>query len=147
MIEQRISIENPCHMSWKNLDKIQNSKNRHCNECSIDIKDFTQLSNDEIIEYLSERKKEKVCATMYSVNELTKLTKVQTKVLNWHENIKTNIKNRHFKSVVLVLVGLMIFAVGCKRTVGEPAPLCREELVPDTSTTAPNDSIYVEVCD
>ncbi|MDH5367206.1 MAG: hypothetical protein OEW67_09485 [Cyclobacteriaceae bacterium] len=146
MKEQRISIQEPCHMSWKDLDKIRNSKNRHCSKCSIDIIDFTQRNNNEIIEYLAARKKEKVCAKMYSTNELSKLTKVQKIVLNWHENIKSNVKNGHFKSFVLAFVGLIIITTGSKCAVGEPALTCWEEFVPDTTTADPNDSTYVTVC-
>lgn len=145
-MNNQTSITKPCHMRWKELDKIQNSKNRHCNECSIDIIDFTQMSDKEIIEYLSERNKEKVCAKMYSVDKYSKLSKVQKKVLTWHENIKYNVKNGYFKSVVLALAGLMVIATGCITQVGEPALTCREELVPDTTTVEPNDSIYVETC-
>ena len=145
-MEQKISIKEPCHMRWKDMDKIQDSKNRHCNNCSIDIIDFTQMSNDEIIEYLSARKNEKVCAKMYSVDALSNLSKYQNKVLGWYKKIDSSIKNRYFKSVMLAFVGLMTFTTGC--TVGDPGPpvTCRDEYVPDTTTTDPNDSIYVEVC-
>ena len=136
-------------MKWKELDKIQSSKNRHCNECSIDIIDFTQMSNEEIIGYLSERKAEKVCAKMYSANDLSRLSKFQEKLLNWHEYIKSNVTNTYFKSVSTSLVGLMLFSTGC---IGKPVPPAEptcidEELVPDTTTTEPNDSIIVTKCD
>ncbi len=146
-MNKRISIQQPCHMSWKNLDRIQSSKNRHCSECSIDIIDFTQMSNDEIIKYLSERKIEKVCARMYSVNKNSRYSKVQEVILSWHEYIKSNVHNQHFKTAILALLGLMLFTTGC---VGEPSDddwPCRVEYVPDTTTTDPNDSTYVDICD
>lgn len=145
-MKKRISIQKPCHMSWKNLDTIHNSKNRHCNECSVDIVDFTQMSNDEIIKYLSERKTEKVCARMYSVDKNSKYSKVQEIILSWHEHIKSNVNNRHFKTAILAILGLILFTTGC---MGEPSDddPCRVEFVPDTTTIDPNDSTYVEVCD
>ena len=146
MNNQRVSIQDPCHMNWKGLDKIQNSKNRHCNECSMDIIDFSHLSNEEIIKFLSEREREKVCSKMYSVDKHSNLSKVQNKILNWHENVKSNLKNNYFKSMVLAFAGLMITVTGCVKEVGEPVPPCREEFVPDTTTAVPNDSIIVEIC-
>lgn len=146
MNSQSVTIKKPCHMKWKELDQIENSKNRHCNECSLDIIDFSQMSNEEIIEYLSVRKKEKVCAKMYSADKRSKLSKIQKRVLSWHENIKSNNRNNLFKPVVLALVGLMIIATGCVKAVGEPEGSCREEIVPDTTTVELGDSIVVEIC-
>lgn len=146
MNNKRVSIQEPCPMKWRELDKIQNSKNRHCNECSIDIINFTQMSNEEIIKYLSKRKNEKICAKMYSMDKFSKFSKVQNKALNWHENIKSNLRNGFFKSVVLAIVGLLVILTGCY-TIGEPVVPCRDEFVPDTTTSEPYDSIYVEICD
>lgn len=144
MEKQKISIQQPCYMKWKYLEKIQNSKNRRCGKCAIDIVDFTHMSNEEIIAYISERKTEKVCAKMYSEKNLSK---IQGQVLNWHENVKSNFKNRYFKSIALIFVGLIMFTTGCVEAVGEPAPPCRDELVPDTTTAEPNDSVLVEICE
>lgn len=134
-------------MKWKDLDKINKSKNRHCNECSIDIIDFSQMSNEEIIKYLSERKKERVCAKTFSVDKRSKFSKVQKKVLNWRENSKSKNNYNYLKSVVLVLSGLMLFLTGCRIAVGEPAIPCWNEIVPDTTTVEPGDSIIIEVCE
>ena len=146
IMNRRISIRKPCHISWKDLDTIQSSKNKHCRECSIDIIDFTQMSSDEIVKYLSERKTEKVCARMYSVDKSSRYSKVQELILSWREYIKSNVNNRRFKTAILALLGSMLFTTGC---MGEPSDddPCRVEFVPDTTTTDPNDSTYVEVCD
>jgi hypothetical protein len=133
-------------MTWKDLDKIQNSKNRHCSECQIDIIDFTQMTDDEIIEYLAKHKEEKVCARMYAPNNNSRYSKAQTIILSWHEHIKSNVRNRHFKTVVLGVLGFMLFTSACIGKPSHSGPVCFEELVPDTSTEDPNDSTYVEVC-
>ena len=130
-------------MTWKDLDKIQDSKNRHCSECQIDIIDFTQMSNDEIIAYLSKRKAEKVCAKMYSVNKKSRFARAQSAILCWHEHIKSSLQNRHLKPVILGVLTFLLVTTAC---IGKPAIECFEELVPDTSTADPNDSTYVEIC-
>ena len=147
MNSQRVSIQAPCHMKWNELDKIENSKNRHCNECSLEIVDFSQMSNEEILEYLSQRENEKVCAKMYSVDKLSKFYKVQKRLVNLHNNIKSNYKNNYFKSVVVALSGLMLLVTGCVKAVGLPTVQCWEEFVPDTTTVELGDSIIVEICE
>lgn len=46
-----ISITQPCHQSWQNMNPVKNG--RHCNQCSKMVMDFTKMSNDEILIYLS----------------------------------------------------------------------------------------------
>ncbi len=135
-------IQSPCHMQWKDLNKIKNSKNRHCVECKIDIVDFSQMSNEQILTYLSKNKDKKVCCRMRTINKQTN-NMIQQEVLHWHEKVINNEGNRIFRSFMLGLIGLVMFAVGCQNEdeIGEPA--CIEEYVPDTTTEDPNDSTYV----
>ena len=147
MNEPKITIQKPCYMKWSELNKIENSRNRYCSECSIHIIDFTQMNNEEIINYLNAGHKEKVCVTMFSENESSLAFNIQKKVLYWHENLKSKLKNGYLKSAALFLIGLLLNISGCIKAVGEPAPPCRDELIPDTTTVEPNDSIIVEICE
>ena len=54
-----VIIPEPCHESWEKMTPTQTG--RHCNSCEKTVVDFTAMSNDEIIVYLSERKQERVC--------------------------------------------------------------------------------------
>src|ERR1700740_678527 len=46
-----ISITKPCHETWQAMTPV--SGGRHCQSCCKIVTDFTLMSNDEIIAYLS----------------------------------------------------------------------------------------------
>lgn len=46
-----ISIPQACHESWQQMTPV--SHGRHCQNCCKTVTDFTGMSNDEIINYLS----------------------------------------------------------------------------------------------
>jgi len=46
-----ISIPEPCHQSWQQMTPEANG--RHCRQCSKVVTDFTKMTNNEIINYLS----------------------------------------------------------------------------------------------
>ncbi len=48
---KNISIPETCHQSWQQMTPADNG--RHCQSCSKTVVDFTNMSNDEIINYLS----------------------------------------------------------------------------------------------
>ena len=48
---KKLSIPEPCHQSWQQMTDVQGG--RHCESCSKTVVDFTRMSNDEIINYLS----------------------------------------------------------------------------------------------
>jgi len=46
-----ISIPQPCHQSWQQME--DRGTGRHCTHCSKTVVDFTKMTSDEIIAYLS----------------------------------------------------------------------------------------------
>lgn len=54
-----VQIPNPCNEDWNNMHEVANGRN--CLSCCKTVIDFSNMSNDEIIQYLAERKNEKVC--------------------------------------------------------------------------------------
>jgi len=48
---KNISIPEACHQSWQHMEDRSNG--RHCLHCSKTVIDFTSMSNDEIIGYLT----------------------------------------------------------------------------------------------
>lgn len=133
-------------MTWREMDKIENSTSRHCRECSVDLVDFTTMTNDEMLAYLSTRKTEKVCVRMYAADALSDASWSQKTLLRWHKKIKSSQINHHIKAMILVVLGsVMLTACGG----GDDGPPCdyKIELVPDTTTVDPLDSIEVIRCD
>ena len=52
-----ISIDTPCHASWNQMTRVE--QGRHCGQCKKAVTDFTLMTNNEIIKYLSAN--ESVC--------------------------------------------------------------------------------------
>ena len=48
---QSINITNPCEQSWTDMAKVQDG--RHCESCCKTVTDFTQMSNQQIIDHLA----------------------------------------------------------------------------------------------
>ncbi|WP_419702068.1 carboxypeptidase-like regulatory domain-containing protein [Mucilaginibacter sp. NFX135] len=48
---QNISIPEACHASWQQMTPVE--QGRHCQQCCKTVTDFTVMSNQEIIAYLS----------------------------------------------------------------------------------------------
>ncbi len=47
----KISIPQPCHQSWQQMTPVNNG--RHCQQCCKTVTDFTKMTNDEVIGYLT----------------------------------------------------------------------------------------------
>ncbi|WP_295716385.1 carboxypeptidase-like regulatory domain-containing protein [Mucilaginibacter sp.] len=48
---KNISIPKPCHESWQQMTHVE--QGRHCAQCCKTVTDFTTMSNNEVIAYLS----------------------------------------------------------------------------------------------
>jgi len=48
---KNISIPTPCHQSWQQMQPVD--AGRHCSQCAKTVIDFTMMTNDEIVAYLS----------------------------------------------------------------------------------------------
>jgi len=49
-----ISIPKPCSESWDGMS--QQEQGRHCAKCNIVVKDFSAMSNEEVLDYLNRNK-------------------------------------------------------------------------------------------
>ena len=145
MNNNKIRIPEPCHVTWSEMDKIENSTSRHCKECSVDLVDFTLMTDDEMIAYMATRKSEKTCVRMYAADALSDASRVQVMIRDWHKKIKSSHINRHIKAVILVVFGsVLLTACGG----GDDVPCTgRTEIIPDTTTIDPTDSVEVVRCD
>jgi hypothetical protein len=67
---KNISIPEPCHQSWQQMTVVD--KDRHCRQCCKIVTDFTAMSNDQILTYLSINKN--VCGRFepYQLNTINR---------------------------------------------------------------------------
>lgn len=59
----QIKIGNPCHELWENMTITE--QGRHCASCNKVVVDFTHMTNTDIINYLLEKKGQRVCGNFY----------------------------------------------------------------------------------
>ena len=55
----KISIPTPCHEDWSKMDT--NEQGRHCNSCMKTVVDFTNMSDEEVKNFLINKKQEHTC--------------------------------------------------------------------------------------
>ena len=154
MENQKVSIPNPCHMKWADMEKTDNPQKRHCSSCAIDLIDFSEMSNEEIIAYLANHKNEKVCAHM-KTPDFDELKGYQKKIVNAKLKVERNVGNKFFASILLGTLSLVLVLSGCNpdnglidgEVVGLPENECEEVYVPDTTTPEEGDSTWQEVCE
>jgi len=48
---KKLSIPKPCHQPWQQMTAVEDG--RHCESCCKTVVDFTKMTNDQIINYLS----------------------------------------------------------------------------------------------
>ncbi|WP_265428396.1 TonB-dependent receptor plug domain-containing protein [Chryseobacterium sp. YIM B08800] len=59
----KIILPKPCHEKWESM--TQQEKGRFCAVCSKTVRDFTNNSDDEILDYFSEHSSQNICGNFY----------------------------------------------------------------------------------
>ena len=108
------------------------------------------MSNKEIIAYLAERKGTKVCCAMLPKEEKSRLKTVNRITKGWRARVNSNIKNNHFKALLLFSIGLLMLTAGCDNdddeelVIGEPIQPEESGLFIKT-TAKTNDSTFTKL--
>lgn len=150
MNPSNVTIKNPCHLKLNDLTKIKNSKDLHCNECSWIIKDFRNMTNKEIINYLNENKEKKVCCVMSSDENKSRRNKIQKTIKDLEVNTESRVKNNYLKKFLLFFVGILMLTTGCENEdeniiIGEPSLPEDESGIIVEAKTKLNDSTFVKI--
>jgi hypothetical protein len=122
MANYRITIPEPCHEGWENMQPEE--KGRFCQSCCKVVVDFTQMETQEILNYIHERKGEKLCGHFRKEQVVAPPKFVQTATL------KPNFV-QVFLAAVLLAFGSFLF-VGCKEDEPEKRQLLGEICVDDS---------------
>ena len=60
----QLSIPEPCHENWDTMSPTQ--QGRFCNACTKEVIDFSNMSDSEVLNYFTKKKKDdKVCGRVY----------------------------------------------------------------------------------
>ncbi|MGN6179524.1 MAG: carboxypeptidase-like regulatory domain-containing protein [Mucilaginibacter sp.] len=122
-----VTIPKPCHQAWQAMAPVSNG--RYCQSCCKTVTDFTAMSNDEIIMYLSSNMN--VCG------------RINDRQLN-NVNAALSLDSRPFFrkwSLVALVIGLLSFVDNEVKAQDRPAQYITSlRLMPILST--PNHELY-----
>jgi len=89
MQQIQLSIPEPCHEDWQNMNPTE--QGRFCNACAKQVVDFSTMSDREVLNYFATIKNEKVCGRAYpdQLERAITMPKDPKKRLFWHWNYIT----------------------------------------------------------
>ncbi|MEO9257562.1 MAG: hypothetical protein ABI207_04220 [Crocinitomicaceae bacterium] len=122
----KISIPTPCHEDWNKMTDQQ--MGRHCDSCNKVVVDFTQSSQQEVIDYMHIHQNEKVCGRVNpEILEPSIFANFQSDKLT---------KLKIFACALFMVFGSSLF--GCSQT---NKPLMGDIAAPVSTQQAPPDSL------
>ncbi|SFU28595.1 hypothetical protein SAMN05216480_101383 [Pustulibacterium marinum] len=119
-----IAIPNPCHENWEEMSKVD--KGKFCSKCAKTVIDFTKMPQQEISNYLSNKRGEKICGR-FTNDQLDQITiEIPTEVF-----YKTYSFRKSFMLLLLIVMGGTFFS--CE-TVTNNNSMLGKVIVTDTIT-------------
>lgn len=100
---KHLKITNQCHENWNDFTPTQ--QGAFCQKCKIDVKDFTQMTNNEIKDYLESNSSEHLCGRLYT----HQIDGFNTDSNLWSIDATHQIQSK-FIFVLLVTFGLTLFS-------------------------------------
>ncbi len=120
MKNYKLSIPKPCHENWGAM--TPNEKGKFCKSCAKTVVDFTKKTPKEILEYLSERKNEKVCGHFYR-KQLDSIV-IQIPEHTFYTNLSFQ---KSFILILLMVMGTTLFS--CKTETNKIQKIEKVELI------------------
>ena len=105
-------IPHPCHEDWNAMTDSETSeeRGRHCDVCSKVVVDFTKMSDAEMIDYLQQHSKQKICGHFRN-EQLYQAEKIEINLAS----IPTNLSFRKYFAIALLITftsfGLVVDSV------------------------------------
>lgn len=124
----RINIPKPCHEDWNEMTTTD--RGAFCQVCTREVVDFTNMSDEEVQNYLLNKAGEKTCGK-FSNHQLDRVrvdipdSIFYSKIAGW----------KKFMAVVMIVFGNMIF--GCK----DPEPVVGTVTIDTSTVKTPKDSV------
>lgn len=154
MEKPQLHIEKPCLEDWSKMSP--NEMGRHCQLCDKTVIDFTQMSPEEISNYLSKKSKERICGRIWSTptRPAEKTSKRQRWLNRIYQRIENSIEYRPARMSLLGALSFLMVITGCEHgenvkkkpqqhdtQVTKPAPI----LDSDSLTTQHDESLIGNV--
>jgi hypothetical protein len=114
-----VQIPNPCNEDWNKMQVVANGRN--CLSCCKTVVDFSNMSNDEIIHYLAERKNEKVCGHFRN----SQVYQNHEQHIFQHKSILTS-NFKRIAAILLLSIGSLLSA--CKEAIVRNQPQAKNPI-------------------
>lgn len=122
-----VQIPEPCHENWQAMQPQANG--RFCDSCCKVVVDFTNFSDQEIVDYLQSKKSERVCGR-FKTEQVQQTPVPEIILLN---NTKQLWNLQRFAAALLLAFGSILFtACGDEHEVGEIERTPTDQLLTDT---------------
>lgn len=129
MSEKNVVINKPCEKNWD--DMTPRGEGKFCGHCNKIVVDFTSMTDEQIIAYLTEKKGQKTCGYFKDEQVIVKRPKLHEYLLHLHSGLQKNTRAKGLKRLALSVVTFSMILVGCnvpeardtkpKKTTGEVA--------------------------
>ena len=104
---QKPYISQPCHEAWNAM--TQKKQGRFCDFCAKVVVDFTSKSDAEIVEYLQQHSKQKICGHFRN-EQLHQTEKIEINLAS----IPTNLSFRKYFAIALLIAFASFGLVSCR---------------------------------
>jgi hypothetical protein len=108
-MNDRLKIETPCHEDWTKMSP--NKESRHCGLCDKTVVDFTEMSQEEITNYLTHNSKAQICGRILVPRKQEPL--IQIKLNRLYKNIERQIGFKPLRISLLGSLSLIMLISGC----------------------------------
>lgn len=137
-----LHIAAPCHVRWE--DMTGDDRVRHCADCDLDVYDFSEMTRDEIVEFI-ETSDGRVCAQLYRRADGTIMTRDCPVGLRALRQVTVRRMRRMGIAAGLVVAGVISSVVGGSERLRRFQPFAK---IAESVTSAPPPPIAIrgEVC-
>lgn len=104
-----LHIPSPCHENWENM--TPNQQGRHCQACCKTVVDFTQMTNDEVLNYFAQHQGQKVCGRLHK----SQLAQTEVEIIVPQSVLKKGLTRWQVFGLSLLLV-FGVVLTGCTGT-------------------------------
>lgn len=119
----KVSIPKPCSYGWDKMALTKDLKGRHCAACNKIVVDFTVMSTDQIMRFLSENQGVRTCGYIKTL-ETTAPKWFQKPLLILYNRAETRGSHKFVRIAFLLILSGMLYLSGCTATTaGDIAPM------------------------
>ena len=141
MEKPQLHIEKPCLEDWNKMSPKQTG--RHCQLCDKTVVDFTQMSTEEISNYLTKKSKERICGRIWSSTHLheEKTSKNQRWFNRLYHRIEDGVRFKPVRMSLLGTLSLLMLLTGCEHEAKTKQMPLNETNVSNPESTLEPDSL------